>query len=85
MVILNMALPSRHVGEMSPVATKATFSCAEWSFLNIYITDILLAVATYVAMWRPFAYLWTLSLLGRRRRRWAKGGPTLGQRLVSAG
>ena len=34
----------------------ATFKCSEWSFLNIYITDILL-LSTHVAMWRPLAQL----------------------------
>ena len=56
MVILNMAIPSRHVGEMSPVATKATFSCAEWSFFNIYITDISLLSPH---MWRCGDHLLT--------------------------
>ena len=32
----------------------ATFRCSQWSFLNIYITNILL-LSTHVAMWRPLA------------------------------
>ena len=36
----------------------ATFRCSEWSFFNIYITDILL-LSPHVAMWRPLAHLWS--------------------------
>ena len=34
----------------------ATFRCFEWSFFNIYITDILF-LSPHVAMWRPLAQL----------------------------
>ena len=37
----------------------ATFRCSEWSFFNIYITDILL-LSSHVAMWRPLAHLCTV-------------------------
>ena len=37
---------------MSPVATNGTFRCSEWSFFNIYITDILL-LSPHVAITCP--------------------------------
>ena len=46
-------------GEISPVATNGYFQpfrCSEWSFFNIYFTDILL-LSPHVAMWRPLAHV----------------------------
>ena len=51
-------------GEMSPVATNGYFRCSEWSFLNIYITDILL-LSPHVATWRPLAHLCIIDLITR--------------------
>ena len=38
-------------GEMSPVATNGYIRCSEWSFLNIYITDIFLLSPHVATTW----------------------------------